>query len=70
MNIIFMNTQNSKTSDPQRQFSNLLDKTNLERSDKYVGLSNLRIYYTWKNIKKSHVKITTLKYQLRHELKI
>ena len=33
---------------------NLSDKINLKRSDKYVILSNLTIYYTWKNIKKSH----------------
>ena len=30
-----------------------LKKNRLERSDKYVALSNLSIYYTWKNIKKS-----------------
>ena len=27
---------------------------NLKRSDKYVALSNLSIYYTWKNIKNSY----------------
>ena len=32
---------------------NLSDKMYL-RSDKYVTLSNLSIYYTWKNIKKSY----------------
>ena len=49
-----MNTGNSKTSDPHRLLLNLLDKVNLKRSDKYVALSNLDIYYTWKNIKKSN----------------
>ena len=53
MDIIFMNSENRKTSDLHRQLPNLSDKINLERSDKYVGLSNLSIYYTWKNIKKS-----------------
>ena len=53
MDIIFMNTENRKTSDLHRQLPNLSDKINLERSDKYVGLSNISIYYTWKNIKKS-----------------
>ena len=48
-----MNSENRKTSDLHRQLPNLSDKINLERSDKYVGLSNLSIYYTWKNIKKS-----------------
>ena len=51
---IFMNSGNSKTSDPQRLLPNLTDKINLKRSDKYVALSNFRIYYTWKNIKKSY----------------
>ena len=30
----------------------LRDKLDLKRSDKYVALSNLSIYYSWKNIKK------------------
>ena len=54
MNTIFMNSENSKTSDPHRLLLNLSDKINLKRSDKYVALSNLSIYYTWKNIKKSY----------------
>ena len=32
----------------------LSGKINLERSDKYVALSNLNIHYIWKNIKKSY----------------
>ena len=47
-----MNSGNSKTSDPHRPLVNLLDKINLKRKDKYVVLSKLSIYYTWKNIKK------------------
>ena len=39
---------------------NLSDKINLKRSDKYVALSNLSIYYTWKNIK-NHTKIINFK---------
>ena len=52
MDTIFMNSENSKTSDPHRLLLNLTDKINLKRSDKYVALSNLSIYYTLKNIKK------------------
>ena len=52
MGTIFMNSENSKTSDPHRPLLNLLDKINFERSDKYVALSNLSICYTWKNVKK------------------
>ena len=47
-----MNSKTSKASDPHRILLNLLNKINLKRSDKYVALSNLSIYYTWKNIKK------------------
>ena len=44
-----MNSENSKTSDPHRL---LLQLTDLRRKDMYIALSNLSIYYTWKNIKK------------------
>ena len=47
-----MNFENSKTSDPCRLLFNLSDKIDLKRSNKYVALSNLIIYYIWKNIKK------------------
>ena len=50
-----MNFENSfSTSDHEGVLLNLLDKTNLNRSDKYVVLSNLSVYYAWKNIKKSY----------------
>ena len=54
MNAIFMNSENSKTSDLHSLFLNFSDKINLKRSDKYFVLSNLSFYYTWKNIKKSY----------------
>ena len=47
-----MNSANSKTSDLCKLLLNLSDKINFKRSDKYVALSNLSIYYTWQNIKK------------------
>ena len=43
MNTIFMNSKNSKASDPHRLLLNLIDKINLKRSDKYVAISNLRL---------------------------
>ena len=43
---IFMNSENSKTSDSRRILLNLSDARNLERSDKYVTSSNLSMYYT------------------------
>ena len=54
MNTIFIKSGYSETSDPVRILLNLSDKLNLMSKDKYVALSNLSIYYTWKNIKKSY----------------
>ena len=51
---MFMNSENSKSSDTHRLLLSLLDKINLKRSDKYVALSNLIIYYILKNMKKSY----------------
>ena len=48
----YINSKNSKTSDPHRLLLNILNKINLKRGDKYIALSNLSIYYTWKNIEK------------------
>ena len=57
MNTIFMNSASSKTSDPHRLLLNLTDKIDLRIKDKYIALSNLNIYYTWKTIKKSYKNI-------------
>ena len=48
MNTTFMNSENSKTCDPDRLLRNLVDKIDLRRKDKYIALSNLSFYYTWK----------------------
>ena len=53
MDTIFVNSENSKISDIHSLLLNVTDKINLKRRDEYVTLSNLSIYYTWKNIKKS-----------------
>ena len=68
MDTIFINSRNSETSDLHSLLLNLLDKINLKRSDTYIALPNLSIYYTWKNVRKSYRK-TNLKYQLRHGMK-
>ena len=49
-----MNSENGKTSDPHRLLLNLSDKIVIVINNKYVALSHLGIYYTWKNIKKSY----------------
>ena len=54
MDTIFMSSEDSTTFDPHKLLLNLSNKMNLKRSDKYVDLSNLRVHYTWKNIKMSH----------------
>ena len=50
-----MNTENSKTSEPQRFKLGLTDKLNLKnpnkKKTKKMALANFTIYYTWKNIK-------------------
>ena len=48
MDTVFMNSKNSKTSNPHRLLFNFSDNINLKRSFKYVALSNLSIYFTWK----------------------
>ena len=54
MDTILTNSDNSKTSHSYRLLLKILDKTNLKRSYKYVALSNLSIYYTWKDTKKPY----------------
>ena len=45
MDTIFLNSENTKTSDLHRLLFNLSGKINLKRSDKYVALTKLSIYY-------------------------
>ena len=63
-----MNSENSKTSDPYRLLLNLTDKIYLRRKDKYIALSNLSMYYTWK-IYKRRIKTINLRFQLQHGMK-
>ena len=46
MNTILMNAENSKIYDLPGLLLNLTNKIDLKRSNKYVALSNLSIYYT------------------------
>ena len=63
-----MNSEDSKTSDPQTLLLNLTNKTGLRRKYKYIALSILSIYYTWKNIKKSYEN-NKFNIQLQHGMK-
>ena len=48
MDNVVMNSESSKISDLRKLSLNLSDWISLKWSDKYVALSNLSIYYTWK----------------------
>ena len=54
METIFMNRENSKTNEPHRFRLDLAGKRNLKNPKKNIALVNLRIYYTWKNIKSEY----------------
>ena len=54
MDKIFINSENSKTSEYHVLVLKLTDKLDLRRGQKTVALSNLSIYYTWKNVKSSY----------------
>ena len=54
MDTIFMNSENSKTSEPYVLILKLTYKLDLIIGEKIIALSNLGIYYTWKNIKSSY----------------
>ena len=49
-----MNSENSKTKEYHVLVLKLTDKLDLRRGQETFALSNLSIYYTWKNIKSSY----------------
>ena len=54
MDTIFVNSENSRTPIYDVLVLKLTDKLDLRRGQKSIALSNLSIYYTWKNIKSSY----------------
>ena len=54
MDTIFMNSDNSKASKPHILILKFTDKSNLRIGENRNALSNLSIYYMWKNIKRSY----------------
>ena len=54
MDTIFMNSENSKIYKSYVLNLKLTDKLDLRIGKKVIHLSNLSIYYTWKNIKSSY----------------
>ena len=54
MDTIFIESGNSKTSEPHLLILKLTDKLDLRRGEKNVALSTFSISYIWKNIKSSY----------------
>ena len=53
MDTIFINTKNSKTTEPHRFRLYFTYKLDLRRN-KTIALANLSIHYTWENIKSKY----------------
>ena len=54
MDPIFINSENSKTSKPHVLILKIINKLDIRIGEKIIALSNLSIYYPWKNIKSSY----------------
>ena len=65
MDTIFINSENSTTPKLHVLILKLTNKLDLRIGKKIIALSNLSIYYTWKNIK-THIIIINLKYLHQH----
>ena len=65
MDTIFMNSENNKMSELHVLVLKLTNKLDVRIGEKIIALSNLSIYYTWKNIK-THTITINLKYLHQH----
>ena len=54
MDTTFINSENSKTSEPHVLIFKLTDKLDLRRREKSIVSSNIIIHYTWKNMESSY----------------
>ena len=61
----FMNTKNSKTSEPDRFKYNLIDKLDLKNPNKNMALASLSIYYIGKMLNR-FIIIISLKFPQLH----
>ena len=52
MDMIFMNSENSKTFKPHVLILKLTNKLDLRIGENSIALSNLSVYYMWKKYKK------------------
>ena len=53
-NNLYEQSEDSKTNEPHIFKLDLTDKRNLKNPNKNMALSNLSIYYTWKNVKSKY----------------
>ena len=72
MDTIFMNSENTKTSKLHVLILKPTNKLDFRIGEKAIVLSNLSIYYTWKNIKISYknkkIKMCAPKWNDKFEL--
>ena len=68
MNTIFMNSENSKISNPHRLLLKLTDKIDLRRKGKYIALSNL-VLIIHGQILKNTIRTINFKFRLQHGIK-
>ena len=54
METFFMNSKISKTNESYKFKYDLIHKLHLKNPNKNMGLANLSIYYTWKNVKSTY----------------
>ena len=54
MDTIFTNWENNKTPKPHVLVLELINKLDLRIGKNFIALSNLSVYYRWKNIKSSY----------------
>ena len=54
MEAILVNTLNGKTNESNKFMYQFTDKLNLKNPNKNMALTNLSIYYTWKNTKSEY----------------
>ena len=52
--VILMNTENSKTNEPCKFFLNLSQRLDSRSLNKHFALQNLSVCNTWKNIRQQH----------------
>ena len=53
-NNLYEQSEDSKTNEPYIFKLDLTDTRNLKNPNKNMALSNLSIYYTWKNVKSKY----------------